>query len=49
VTTLPVQIFATLQNFLDPTVAAISTMLLAVTVLVLLGSAALTRKQDVHQ
>jgi putative spermidine/putrescine transport system permease protein len=49
VTTLPVQIFATLQNFLDPTVAAISTMLLAVTVLVLLGSAALTRKQDVPQ
>jgi putative spermidine/putrescine transport system permease protein len=49
VTTLPVQIFATLQNFLDPTVAAISTMLLAVTVIVLVGSAFMTRKQEANQ
>jgi putative spermidine/putrescine transport system permease protein len=45
VTTLPVQIFATLQNFLDPTVAAISSMLLCLTLLVLLGSAAIARRQ----
>jgi putative spermidine/putrescine transport system permease protein len=49
VTTLPVQIFATLQNFLDPTVAAISTMLLAVTVIVLVGSAFMTHKQEANQ
>lgn len=46
-TTLPVQIFATLQSFLDPTVAAISTMLLAVTAVALLGSALLERRRRV--
>jgi putative spermidine/putrescine transport system permease protein len=43
-TTLPVQIFATLQSFLDPTVAAISTMLLGVTALALIGSALFSRR-----
>jgi putative spermidine/putrescine transport system permease protein len=47
VTTLPVQIFSTLQNFLDPTVAAISTILIAITVLVLLGSALARRRRAV--
>jgi putative spermidine/putrescine transport system permease protein len=47
VTTLPVQIFSTLQNFLDPTVAAISTILLAITVVVLLGAALVRRRRDV--
>ncbi|MEA2324851.1 MAG: putative spermidine/putrescine transport system permease protein [Solirubrobacteraceae bacterium] len=43
VTTLPVQIFATLQNYLDPTVAAISTLLLLVTLVVLLVTAVVDR------
>jgi putative spermidine/putrescine transport system permease protein len=46
VMTLPVQIFATLQNFLDPTVAAISAMLFLVTVLVLVGAGASRRREE---
>jgi putative spermidine/putrescine transport system permease protein len=42
--TLPVQIWSTLQDFLDPTIAAISGMLLAITVIALIGSFAIRRK-----
>jgi putative spermidine/putrescine transport system permease protein len=44
VTTLPVQMWSTLQNSLDPTVAAISTMLLAVTLVVIASSSGLRRR-----
>jgi putative spermidine/putrescine transport system permease protein len=45
--TLPVQIWSTLQDFLDPTIAAISGMLLAVTVIALVGSFAVRRKAQI--
>jgi putative spermidine/putrescine transport system permease protein len=44
VMTLPVQIFSTLQNYLDPTVAAISAMLFVVTILVLIGAGVVRRR-----
>jgi putative spermidine/putrescine transport system permease protein len=42
--TLPVEMWATIRDFIDPTMAAISSMLLGVTLLVLLGSLLLGRK-----
>jgi putative spermidine/putrescine transport system permease protein len=47
VTTLPVEIYTTLQNSLDPTVAAISALLLAVTLVVIIAPAVLRRKREV--
>jgi putative spermidine/putrescine transport system permease protein len=44
VLTLPVEMWATIRDFIDPTMAAISSMLLAVTVLVLTASLLLSRK-----
>jgi putative spermidine/putrescine transport system permease protein len=44
--TLPVEMWATIRDFIDPTMAAISSMLLGVTVLVLLGSLLLGRRGE---
>jgi putative spermidine/putrescine transport system permease protein len=46
VNTLPVQIWSTLRDFLDPTIAAISSMLFGITVLVLAASLAIRKKGE---
>ncbi|HEX5146820.1 MAG TPA: ABC transporter permease [Conexibacter sp.] len=48
VNTLPVHIWATLQDFIDPTIAAISGLLFAITALALASTFALRRKAEVH-
>lgn len=47
VRTLPVQMWSTVRDFIDPTMAAITSMMLVVTLLILLGSLLLNRRTQV--